>query len=116
MEKNCMLDSADIDSLKNKFTSALKNCEIVFGNDVFTDSTRDRRRQGLVYYDLLMPTVGLLSEATVNSKAAQIKSAFNELCVSDEFRKTLSGGLQKKSSILKRRELWAPLLLKAINE
>ena len=111
-----MLDSTSIDSLRNKFTSALHNCETVFVDDVFTDTTRDRKRQGLVHYDLLMPTIGLLSKEIVQSKAGQIKSAYNALCISDEFRKTLSGGLQKKSSILKRRELWTYHLQKAINE
>lgn len=116
MEENSLLDAENITSLKDKFTSALKNCKIVFGEDVFTDSTRDRKRQGLVHYDLLMPTVGLLNEESVKSKAKQIKSAYKELCRSDDFRKTLSGGLQKKTSILKRRTLWDGLLRKAIDE
>lgn len=116
MEDNCTLDKTSIDSLRNTFISAVNNCVDVFADDVFTDATRDRRRQGLVYYDLLMPTVGLLPKTKVTSKKDQIKTAFNELCASDEFRKTLSGGLQKKSSILKRRDLWETLLRKALDE
>lgn len=114
MEKNSLLDTDNINSLRGKFTSALNNCEIVFGKDVFTDSTRERKREGLVHYDLLMPTVGLLDMAFVKEKAEQLKSAYNELCISEDFRRTLSGGLQKKTSILKRRELWADLLRKVI--
>ncbi|MDD2914341.1 MAG: DUF262 domain-containing protein [Gallionella sp.] len=116
MENNCLLDITTIDSLRIKFNTALNNCETVFNNDIFTDSTRDRKRQGLVHYDLLMPTIGLLPESIVKSHATQIKSAYNELCVSEEFRKSLSGGLQKKSSIVKRRQLWNERLQKAINE
>lgn len=116
MEEKSLLDEDSINLLKEKFTSALNNCEIVFGRDVFTDSTRERKREGLVHYDLLMPTVGLLSQDIVKSRAEKIKLAYNELCESEDFRKTLSGGLQKKTSILKRRDLWADYLRKAIND
>jgi Protein of unknown function DUF262 len=116
MEKNRKLDNKNIEILTNKFESAIENCMSVFGDNVFSDSTRNRKKQGLVYYDLLMPTIGLLDRNIVISKVEKLKNAFEELCTSEEFRRTLSGGLQKKSSILKRRRLWNKLMEKAINE
>ncbi len=114
MEINCDLSKKKIDSLKKKFLSALANCELVFGDDVFADDTRNKKRQGLVHYDLLMPTVGLLNEKVVKTKASEIKAAYQDLCKSTAFRKTLSSGLQKKSSIVQRRTLWEKSLREII--
>jgi len=55
--------------------------------------------KALVYYDLLMPTVGVLEQIVIDSKTPNIQSAFRELCMSNTFRKTLSGGLQKKKHL-----------------
>jgi hypothetical protein len=68
----------------------------------------------MVYYDLLMPTLGKMSESQVKKAKAKIRSAFVALCKSAAFQKTLSGGLQNKSSILKRREIWRNLLDKSL--
>ncbi len=57
-----------------------------------------------------MPTIGKLDENTVNDKAANIRQAWLDLCSSDEFKRTLSGGLQNKSSVMKRRESWVNIL------
>lgn len=116
MERKCQIEASETAILRTKFLAALDNCMNVFAGDVFRDATRGSKRDGFIYYDLLMTTVGLLDKSLVTKKAAAIKAAFNELCRSGEFRKTLSGGLQSKSSILKRRNLWQPLLQKAINE
>lgn len=115
MERSAEASDETIDDLRNKFKCALKNCEEVFGDDLFIDVTRDRRKQGMVHYDLLMPTVGLLDSSIVRDKAIKIKTAYDQLCDDDAFRRTLSGGLQKKSSILKRRTLWEPLLNDAVS-
>lgn len=114
MEKNSNIEDGDIALLRKKFIVAIQNCEAVFGKDVFTDDTRTRKRQGLVHYDLLMPTVGLLDPKIVSSNTNPIREAYRELCKDDVFRKTLSGGLQKKSSILKRRRMWIKLLDRAL--
>lgn len=115
MERNSELNQENIDNLRNKFLYALENCSAVFGNEIFTDPTRETKKQGLVYYDLLMPTIGLLDSDLAKSKSTQIKSAYTELCSSEAFRRTLSGGLQRKSSILQRRKLWGELLQKALD-
>lgn len=114
MEQNFELTVQNIDQLRTKFQSAMKNCKEVFGENLFMDATRDRPRQGMIHYDLLMVTVGLLDEQAVLTNKEKIRNAYNELCARDDFRRTLSGGLQKKTSILRRRNLWRPLLDGAI--
>lgn len=96
--------------LESLFTSALDKCLKVFGEFVFCDTTRRRVKQGLVYYDLLMPTVGLLDQGIIDTKGPEIQAAFEELCLSEAFRRTMSGGLQKKAALIRRRQLWAELL------
>ncbi|TGE76035.1 hypothetical protein C7Y70_20050 [Pseudoalteromonas sp. KS88] len=114
MERNAEAPQDRINDLRTSFESALGKCEIVFGDDIFSDTSRDRPKQGMVHYDLLMITVGLLDIATIKSKKGKIKKAYHSLCQSDDFRKTISGGLQQKRSILRRRALWEPLLNAAI--
>jgi uncharacterized protein with ParB-like and HNH nuclease domain len=115
MERKIVATEQEIDQLRTKFQSALNNCKEVFGEDLFLDATRDRPKQGMIHYDLLMVTVGLLDKDQVLANKERIKNAYDRLCTSEEFRRTLSGGLQKKSSILRRRNLWSPLLDDAIN-
>jgi len=115
MEQNSEVGVQEIAQLRNKFQTALDNCKVIFEDNVFVDETRERPRQGMVHYDLLMVTVGLLDRQVVEGKKDEIKIAYNELCASDDFRRTLSGGLQKKTSILRRRNLWERLLNVAIN-
>ncbi|CAI3797456.1 MULTISPECIES: DUF262 domain-containing protein [unclassified Rheinheimera] len=115
MELHAEADEQTIVQLRNRFQTALHNCKLIFEENVFLDTTRDRPKQGMVHYDLLMATVGLLDSQTVENKKIEIKNAYDQLCASDEFRRTLSSGLQKKSSILRRRNLWRPLLDAAIS-
>lgn len=116
MERNNELEPERVTKLKSMFEQAISNCEVVFGENIFSNPTQERAKQGLIYYDLLMPTVGLLEPDVVANKKAKIKEAYRELLSEAEFAKTLSGGLQKKSSILRRRALWAPLLESAIRD
>jgi hypothetical protein len=92
------------------FNTSLNNCLAVFGKDVFIDTSKDRPRQSMVYYDLLMASLSDMSDAEINTKKSKIIQAFAALCKSKDFQKTLSGGLQNKSSILKRRSIWKALL------
>lgn len=115
MEQNADASEETISELRTKFQNALRRCHLVFQDDLFVDSTRERPKQGMLHYDLLMTTVGLLDDEIVENNKEQIKSAYQQLCSSDDFRRSLSGGLQKKSSILRRRRLWKPLLDRAIS-
>lgn len=115
MEKNSNLSEEEISEHRSRFSTALNNCNEVFGEDVFVNPTVQRRRKGLVHYDLMMTTVGELDSAVALQNAEAIKAAYAELCESSEFKKTLSGGLQNKGSIEKRRELWNERLQDAID-
>jgi hypothetical protein len=115
MEANSNIDADSVVSHKRLFDTAIGNCELVFGDDIFTNPTAERQRKGLVHYDLLMPTVGVLDSAVVVDHAEKIKAAYNKLCSGDIFRRSLSGGLQNKSSIIRRRNSWAELLEEALS-
>jgi len=116
MENNSGADGDWIGSKRDLFFKAIGNCEVAFGEDVFSNPAAERRRKGLVHYDLLMSTVGLLDTDQVEKKSERIKNAYKNLCQSADFQKTLSGGLQNRTSIMRRRGLWSELLEQAINE
>ena len=60
MESKIDITDAEIDAMRNAFQISLANCESVFGENVFKDTTRAGTRQSMVYYDLLMPSLGAL--------------------------------------------------------
>lgn len=115
MEENSNLSDDAINEHRARFTQALNICNEVFGENVFVNPTVDRKRKGLVHYDLMMTTVGELAPDEARDNAEKIRTAYAQLCSSDEFQKTLSGGLQNKSSILRRRAQWVALLQDTLN-
>jgi len=110
------INSEEIEVLRNEFKSTLDKCVAIFGNDVFIDTTKQRRRQSMVYYDLLMYSFSYIDKETLIQNKENIQEKFQELCGLNDFQRTLSGGLQNKSSILRRRQLWGELLEAAIDE
>lgn len=114
MENHIELSEEKLSVLEIRFNNAISNCELVFGENLFSDPTKERSKQGLVYYDLLMPTLGLLDKFVTENKKEKIRTAYKKLFSDESFGKTLSGGLQQRSSILRRRSLWKPLLEDAI--
>jgi uncharacterized protein with ParB-like and HNH nuclease domain len=110
MQSQAEINQKQCDAFEHLFNQGLTNCLTVFGKDAFIDKSKERPRQSMVYYDLMMPSLGKMPPAHVKKSKLKIKSAFQELCESTAFQKTLSGGLQNKSSILKRREIWNNLL------
>ena len=115
MESKSQLNQESINNHKDKYTKALQNCIDVFGDASFTNPAAEKKRKGLVHYDLLMLSVGQLDYEVAISKKTEIQQAYLNLCQSDDFKRTLSGGLQNKSSILRRKASWAELLEAAIN-
>ncbi|NKK98646.1 DUF262 domain-containing protein [Rhizobium leguminosarum bv. viciae] len=106
-----------LEKLKKDFNTALSACLIAFDEDeVFADISRDRRRQGVVYYDLLMTTLGRIKHSVIKKKREAIRSAFIDLCKSDSFKKSTAGGLQRKSSVNKRNSDWNKKLQGAIRD
>lgn len=114
MQNNLDIKEEEIRILESKFQKAAANCLIVFNGEIFTNPLNDRLKQGLVYYDLLMSTLGLLETEVVEQNKEKIYKAYYELFEDGSFVKTLSGGLQQRSSIIRRRNLWKPLLDEAI--
>lgn len=112
MESKQDLDDQKIKSLEKMFTKSLEKCIFVFKDSAFKDMSKTKTKQSMVYYDLLMHSLGGLSDTVIKKKCSNIQSAFVELCRSPAFQKTLSGGLQNKSSIVKRRGIWDTILTK----
>lgn len=115
MESNATLAPALIEEHRNRFTNALSNCMRIFGNNVFTNPATTKLREGLVHYDLLMSSLEHLSDEVIKNKSTEIQAAYLELCKSDDFKRTLSSGLQSKSAIMVRKQKWGELLEAAIN-
>ena len=112
MASKQQVDDAQISEMEKGFRKSLENCLQVFGANVFKDTTRKRTRQSMVYYDLLMNSLGTIPDEDIASKSENIRSAFAKLCKSKPFQKTTSGGLQNKASIMKRRDIWEKILTK----
>jgi hypothetical protein len=104
--------AAEINRLEDAFNNSLNNCLSVFEETAFKDMSKTKTKQSMVYYDLLMHSLGGLSNTVIKKKHTHIKKAFSELCSSASFQKTLSGGLQRKSSIVTRRGIWEKILIK----
>jgi uncharacterized protein with ParB-like and HNH nuclease domain len=112
MRNNAQLSDKNVEKLKRQFNKTLKICCEIFGDSVFMDTTKDRPKQSIVHYDLLMHSFANISKNKVKGKKSEIQTAFKTLCKNAAFQRTLSGGIQNKSSILKRRALWQKLLNK----
>jgi len=115
MKAASQYDDKKLKNLRDDFDKSLSSCLVVFdGDEVFSDIGKDRRRQGVVYYDLLMNSLGSFTKKTLNAKREEIRAAFIDLCNSPSFRKSTAGGLQRKSSINKRNLEWNKKLQEAI--
>lgn len=97
------------EDLKELFLGTLNKCLRTFAVP-FVDVTLAKPRQSVAYYDLLMHSFISITDDFVDQNKKEINQKFIELCQLEEFSKTLAGGLQQKSAILKRRELWAEKL------
>ncbi|MBL0385113.1 DUF262 domain-containing protein [Tumebacillus sp. ITR2] len=106
MKNNQNISPEQYGELKDLFEETLDKCISIFEDDVFMDTTKDRPRRSIVYYDLLMWSFSNHDKAFLLNNKDAIKEKFVELCKLSEFQRTLGGGLQNKNSILKRRTLW----------
>ncbi|WP_462406678.1 GmrSD restriction endonuclease domain-containing protein [Gracilibacillus sp. Marseille-QA3620] len=107
MEDNQNPSNEEIEEFRSLFQNTLQKCILVFGEiNIFKDMTRERPKQSMVYYDLLMWSFQTLELTYIEEKKGSIEQKFEQLCKLDEFQRTLSGGTQNKSSILRRRSLW----------
>ncbi len=105
MSENQNIEVEDAESFKETFLNTLDKCLRTYERP-FVDTTLDKPRQSVAYYDLIMYSFKTLTDEFINQNKQGLIQKFEELCGISEFQKTLAGGLQQKSSILKRRELW----------
>ncbi len=105
MIKNQNIDELEINELKKLFLNTLNKCLIVFWNNVFINPSKERKKQSIVYYDLLMHSFANIEESKLEKKKDLIRENFLEMCKKEEFTKTLSWWTQQKSQILKRRSI-----------
>lgn len=110
MQINQNIEDNKIEELRELFYDTLKKCVFIFEDDVFVDSTKTKPKQGMIYYDLLMWSFQNYNEEFLTRNKDKIKIGFNILCSLNDFQKTLSSALQKKTSIIKRRKLWSQIL------
>lgn len=107
MQQASKFESAKIAELRATFEKSLEACQIIFDEDeIFSDISSERRRQGIVYFDLLMNTLGRLDHATLRAKRTEIRQAFIDLVTTPDFRSLLAGGVQRTSSINRRNQMW----------
>jgi hypothetical protein len=115
MENSLRFDHQRIDQLRAEFDHSLGACQIIFDEEeIFSDINKDRNRQGVVYYDLLMNSLGDIDTAKLTKHRQEIREAFASLCKSPEFKKLIAGGVQRKTSIARRNKLWSDRLEAAI--
>ena len=116
MEQSKGFDASRIDEFRKSFEHSLASCQIIFEEDeIFTDISRNRKRQGVVYYDLLMGSLGDIDMELLRTRRNKIRDAFARLCKSPEFRRLTAGGLQRKTSIGRRNKLWNTKLKAAVS-
>jgi len=115
MEKAAKFDKTQISQLRKEYMASLAACKLVFDEEeLFSDINKDRRRQGIVYYDLLMASLGRIPAETLRAKRTEVREAFAALCASPDFKRLTAGGLQRKTSITRRNALWDKKLQVAI--
>ena len=106
MREHQNIDESKTEEFRKLFNQTLEKCLFVFGEEAFIDTNKERPKQSMVYYDLLMWSFSNKDKKFLEENKDQIKLKFKEMCLDPSFQKTLSGGLQYRSSILKRREIW----------
>ncbi|MEN9998578.1 MAG: hypothetical protein RI922_1568 [Bacteroidota bacterium] len=109
--KSCSsLVDQEIGELRELFVNTLNKCTNVFGESVFRNPNKQQPRQSIALYDLLMWSFVKEDTSFLEIKKDEINIAYKELCDNEIFVKSMSGGLQQKSSILTRRTLWSEKL------
>lgn len=107
MKNQKALDETAIDKYREEFKSALQKCKIIFDSDeLFTSLASQRRRQGLVYYDLQMTSLSEFSDKALKENKDEIRDAWKKMCASRDFKRLTEGGVQRKSAVGQRNRLW----------
>ncbi|MDO6522921.1 DUF262 domain-containing protein [Shimia thalassica] len=116
MQKGVSFTPERIEALKESFRSSLEACQLIFEKEeLFTNISNARKRQGIVYYDLLMNSLGKIDRNVLVEKKSSIRKAYSELCQSSEFARLTAGGVQRLTSVSRRNELWDQKLRVALS-
>jgi len=110
MRTNQNMPLKEIKRLEHLFNESMDKCIAIFGETAFMDTNKGKPRQSIVYYDLLMHSFSVKKKKMLLRNKSKIIESFKKLCNTDNFQKTLSGGTQNKSSIIRRRDLWEKIL------
>jgi hypothetical protein len=105
MSSNQSIEIGVAEEMKQDFIQTLTKCLETFDRP-FVDMNQNQPRQSVAYYDLVMWSFHSLSADFINSNKQELNLKFKELCAMSEFKRTMAGGLQQKSSIMTRRNLW----------
>jgi hypothetical protein len=106
MEAHQNISEKESGELERIFERALENCQIIFGDRVFVGGANAKQRQSFVYYDLLMWSMQNYDKKFVEKNKKKIHDAYVEFCHEPTFKRSLTGMLLVKGSILKRRRMW----------
>ena len=106
MRTNQNISCAEVEKKKQLFEETLEKCITVFGDSVFTNTSNRRARRSVSLYDLLMWSFSKESAQSLSDNKEKIVAAFNAFCHDNVFKKAKSGGLQQKTAISARRNLW----------
>ncbi len=107
MEKSKSFDTDRINELRSDFERALAACQEIFSEEeIFSNISSGRKRQGVVYYDLLMGSLGDIDTEILREKRGEIRKAFVKLCASPAFRRLTAGGVQQRTTIASRNRFW----------
>lgn len=107
MENFQNLTMDEVLNLQEDFKMTLEKCILLFGMDkVFTDTSKKRKYRSVILYDMLMWSMSQIDSTVIESKRGELLEKFEQLCSSDNFKKTTAGGSQMRTQIEKRRTLW----------
>ena len=110
MEEKSGIMRSEAEELKRAFLQALRNCEAVFGAEVFCNLSNHRLRQSYAIYDVQMYCLGRIPAEIVRAHRDQIYDGFKELCRQKDFTATLKVRLSGKGNIQDRRDLFMHVL------
>lgn len=115
MKSKVNINEEEIKSLDSLFNESLSKCITTFENVAFTNPNKQQPRQSVALYDLLMWSMSNETFEFLEANKCKIIEAYMDLCNTNEFNKTMAGGLQQKSSILARRNLWNDKIIQIKN-
>ena len=110
MEEKSGIVGGEAEEMKKAFLQALRNCEAVFGPEVFCNLSNRRLRQSYAIYDVQMHCLGRIPTEIVSVHRAQIYDGFKELCGQKDFAATLKVRLSGKGNIQDRRDLFTHVI------